>query len=351
MSNGICGAVAEAVLLLIHSAIAMEAENLEINPLVITSSGEVIAADCHLTVDDYAVFRHPEFGIEIPRELGHLPTSLEKIAWNVEKNDYRGTFYFIQLEKDFNKGQGFVGFHGAGGGGSMMSMDALDAFGYKPANFCDTSGNPPASKIYRAARIILSQKNIDGYFGSGSGVASQEQYHSARGIVKALLEVDPDFPVVLRLGGNGEDQAIEIMEEYTKNLRTAVRCFGKDTSVSECAQVFDQLVKNYGKERDPVERATDITYKKSYEFPTVTGGTVSFDYDRCAVCINKVCISGCTAGILIEENGCPVLSIPKEDAASGRCVECLACEVECRIHGNRGGRVTLPIPGLEGAGE
>jgi len=166
-----------------------EARAAEINPLVITEDGALIAADCRLTVDDSAVFRHPELGIEIARELDRPPSKLDKIAWEVEKDDYRGTFYFIQMAQDFSKDENYVGFHGAGGGGSMMSMDALNNKGFKIANFVDTSGNPPASKVYRAAKIILSQENIVGYFGSGSGVASQEQFHSARGLVKDLLYI------------------------------------------------------------------------------------------------------------------------------------------------------------------
>ena len=83
----------------------------------------------------------------------------------------------------------WVGFHGAGGGGAMMAMDALSRGGLNAADFCDTSGNPPASKVYRAARIILAQPGIQGYFFAGSGVASQEQYHLARGLVKAFKEV------------------------------------------------------------------------------------------------------------------------------------------------------------------
>ncbi len=349
--------LAEEIAKLVKASIDMEAENLEINPLVILEDGTVAAADCHLTVDDYAVFRHPEFGIEIARELGHPPTHLEKIAWNVEKNDYRGTFYFIQLEQDFSRGQKYVGFHGAGGGGSMMSMDALAKAGYKPANFCDTSGNPPASKIYRAARIILAQENIDGYFGSGSGVASQEQFHGARGIVKALREVDPGFPVVVRLGGNGEDEAVRILEGYTSDLDTPVKCFGKDTSVSECVQVFDTLVKNSMTEKKKKQKQEEGDasgkysngFKESYGFPTVTGGRVSFDYDKCLVCRNKVCISGCYGGILKEENGVPVLQVTEKEAAEGRCIECLVCEVDCFESGNGGGRILLPIDGLEDA--
>ena len=338
---------------LIKTAIRSEAKSLEINPLVITDRGGIVAADCHMTVDDYAVFRHPEFEIELARELGHPPTRLETIAWNVEKDDYRGTFYFIQMEHNFQKGEGVVGFHGAGGGGSMMSMDALQKFGYRVANFCDTSGNPPASKIYRAAKIILSQANIDGYFGSGSGVASQEQFHSARGIVKALREINPNFPVVFRLGGNSEEKAIRILEDYTKDLNCNVRCFGKDTSVTECAGEMDRMMKK-GSRNDrttetpgiPVLNRISGGLKSDYSFDTVTSGTVTFDYSLCSNCINKVCISECQGGILKESDGVPVLNITKTEAASGRCTECLACEVECLANGNGGGKISLPIDGL-----
>jgi succinyl-CoA synthetase beta subunit len=133
-----------------------EARAAEINPLVQTTDGKLYAADCRVTVDDYAVFRHPDLGIEIAREYDRPPTPLEKIAYAVEAKDYRGTFYFIQMASDFKKGEGYIGFHGAGGGGSMMSMDALLRHGYKLATFVDTSGNPPASKVYRAARIVLA---------------------------------------------------------------------------------------------------------------------------------------------------------------------------------------------------
>ena len=83
----------------------------------------------------------------------------------------------------------------------MMSMDAIVTAGFTIANFTDTSGNPSASKVYRAARIILAQPDLVGYFGSGSGVASQEQYWSAYGLAKAFWELDLDIPAVIRLGG------------------------------------------------------------------------------------------------------------------------------------------------------
>ena len=106
------------------------------------------------------------------------------------------------METDFRKGERVIGFHGAGGGGSMMNMDALFARGFKIADFVDTSGNPPASKVYRAARIILSQPGIDGYYAGGSGVASQEQFNTARGLVKAFMDDQLNVPAVIRVGGN-----------------------------------------------------------------------------------------------------------------------------------------------------
>src|SRR5436309_14464012 len=134
---------------LFSAARSVEARSLEINPLVLSKSGDFVAADCRITIDDYAVVRHLELGIEIAREFDHPPTPLERIAYAIEQNDHRGTFYFAQLATSAPKNsKGLVGFHGAGGGGSMMSMDAIVNAGFTIANFTDTSGNPSASKVY-----------------------------------------------------------------------------------------------------------------------------------------------------------------------------------------------------------
>ncbi|HDT11713.1 MAG TPA: succinyl-CoA synthetase subunit beta, partial [bacterium] len=219
-----------------------DARSAEINPLVLTEDGRIYAADCHMTVDDYAVFRHPELGIEIAREFDRPPTELEKIAYKVEESDHRGTFYFFQMTEDISQEEKYIGFNGAGGGGSMMSMDAVLNKGFKLANYCDTSGNPAASKVYRAARIILSQPNIKGYFASGSGVASQEQYHSARGLVKAFLEENLTVPAVIRLGGNFEEKAIEILHTYLKDIPGKVEGYGRNDSPEFCAGRLEKLI-------------------------------------------------------------------------------------------------------------
>jgi succinyl-CoA synthetase beta subunit len=324
-----------------------DARSAEINPIILTPDQELFAADCRITIDDNAVYRHPELGIEIAREFDRPPTELEKIAWHVEKNDYRGTFYFIQLEQDFEPGEGVIGFHGAGGGGSMMSMDAVLNRGYRLANFVDTSGNPPASKVYRAARIILAQGNIDGYFASGSGVASQEQFHSARGLVKAFMEEPLTVPAVIRLGGNAEERAIAILTRAADEIPAPVEGYGKDDTPEFCAQRLDELIKSYtppAKKVDGQRRPKPI---QPYSFKTVTGGTVLLDHAACRKCDTKVCIQSCVPAILSIEDEVPVLNITQENARKGGCTECLACEIECYFGGNQGGQVILPIEGLD----
>jgi succinyl-CoA synthetase beta subunit len=309
-----------------------------------TRDGKWIAADCHATIDDYAVFRHPELDIEIAREFDRPATELEKIAYKVEQDDYRGTFYFIQLETEFTRGEGYIGFHGSGGGGSMMSMDAVLNKGFKLANFCDTSGNPSASKVYRAAKIILSQGPVDGYFLSGSGVASQEQFHSARGLVKAFREMWLDVPAIIRLGGNGEDKAVEIIEEGTKDLPAPVEGYRKYDAPDFCAQRLVELMKLEIKAVKQPEVKPFIT---DYEFTTPTG-RILFDYTKMDDKVAGLVIDSCKPGILkLNEQGRPELAISREDAARNKCIECLACEIESQFAGYDVVRIELPTEGLE----
>jgi len=324
-----------------------DARAAEINPIVLTAGGALYAADCRITVDDNAVYRHPDLGIEVAREFDRPASRLETIAWQVEKDDYRGTFYFIQLEHDFEGGEGVIGFHGAGGGGSMMSMDAVLNRGYRLANFVDTSGNPPASKVYRAARIVLAQEGIDGYFASGSGVASQEQFHSARGLVKAFMEVPLRVPAVIRLGGNAEDRAIAILERARDVIPAPIEGYGKDEAPEFCAERLDHLIRNFEPRAEIPNRWSRSEPRQPYSFGTVTDGEVTLDHQACQDCESKICIETCVPGILELQGGLPVLNITPEEAQKGGCSECLACEIECFFLGNRGGYVSLPIAGLD----
>jgi len=226
------------------------ARSVEVNPIVLTEGDAIYAADCHIVIDEASVFKHPELGIEYPRDVGHEPSSLERIAWEIEKHDYRGTGYFAQMNQGFGPGEGVVGFHGGGGGGAMLGADALIRHGLKLANYADTSGNPTASKVYRIIKIIFSQPNIDGYIMMGACISNQEQWHHAHGLVKALREElrdRPGFPVVILLAGNKEAESLEIIREGLKGLPAKMEIYGSDYvyNVDYVAQRMKELVQEY----------------------------------------------------------------------------------------------------------
>jgi len=192
-----------------------DCQTLEINPFVMTGAGELVCAGCKMEIDNSAVYRHPEFGIKIARDLPGEPTELDIIGWSIEETDARGTGFLMNMGYD-EVSPGYVGYHPIGGGSAMMGLDALNSVNLKPANYADTSGNPVASKIYRVAKCTLSQPNIDGYLLGGFMMANQEQWHHAHAIVKVLREMlpsKPGLPCVLLLCGNREDESLVIMRE------------------------------------------------------------------------------------------------------------------------------------------
>ena len=228
------------------------ASSAEINPLVLTKDGHLVAADCRISIDDSSVFLHPELGIRVARESSRPPTELDEIAWRVEEDDYRGVFYFMQLAGENE--EGCVGFHGIGGGASILAADALVRAGLKIANFTDTSGNPTAAKVYRAAKIILSQPNVEGYFLGGACIASQEQWYHAFGLVKAFREEladRPGFPVIILIAGNKEEETIRILREGLADLPIRLEIYGRDyiDKVDYLAQRMKELVEVYRGER------------------------------------------------------------------------------------------------------
>jgi succinyl-CoA synthetase beta subunit len=339
--------LADSIRKLFAAARSVEARSLEINPLVLTKDGQFVAADCRLTIDDYAVARHPELKIAIAREFDHPPTVLERIAYAVEQNDHRGTFYFAQLATSAAEdSKGLVGFHGAGGGGSMMSMDAIVNAGFTIANFTDTSGNPSASKVYRASRIILAQPELVGYFGSGSGVASQEQYWSAYGLAKAFWELDLDIPAVIRLGGNAEDRAVDILRRMSKLLRAPIEGYRKTDAPAMIAQRFAELVADAGgtKWRPRAPRVPDFVRHTSATRLEVKGGCVWIDSKKWPEI--RATVETHSGGLIVDRGGVAASALPQEEFA-GKDSELLACDVECRIAGVEGFYLELDIPGLD----
>jgi len=391
-----------AVKSVFRSAKACEARSVEVNPLVTlreTPSGTpglfVMAADCRMTVDDYAVFRHPELGIEIARELDHPPTELERIAYRVEQEDHRGTFFFAQMnvapevpplsvsgvadaqnsaypaqnalsgkedsplgERGYPYRARLIGFHGAGGGGSMMSMDAITNEGFTIANFCDTSGNPSPAKVYRAARIILSQPGLVGYFGSGSGVANQEQFWSAYGLAKAFWEMNLDIPAVIRLGGNTEDRAVEILQSVCKGKQPVpakVEGYKKTDPPAKIAARFKELVSDSLSQVARSTESTGVWVPRQPRRPSFVGdpAAVSFQIKGGRVWIDTAAwktsggaIVSRSGGQLKDDQGTPTLAVKPEEFLA-KDSDMIACEVECRRDNVDGIFVQLDIPGLD----
>jgi succinyl-CoA synthetase beta subunit len=228
---------------------------IEINPMVVTKDGKVLASDCRISIDDSSAIRHPELGITVARESSTPPTELDRIAWWVEEKDLRGTCYFAEMNNEL-QGEvfGTIGFHGMGGGGAMLGVDGLNKQGLRVPNFADTSGNPPASKVYRASKLVFSQPGIDGFMLGGFMAANQEQWHHAHGVVKALREEipkRPGFPVLLLLAGNKEKESLEILREGTKDLNARIRIYGGERVYDTVglAAEMKEMVLEYRKEQ------------------------------------------------------------------------------------------------------
>jgi len=230
-----------------------DCRTMEINPLALTRDGRLVACDCRAAIDDSSVYRHPDLGIDVARETNREPTEFDMVAWRIEEDDLRGTGYVAQMAAEI-KGPWFVGYHGIGGGGAILGVDALNRAGLRIANYADTSGNPTAAKVYRVAKLILSQPNIHGYCLGGFTMANQDQWHHAHGLVKALREElphRPGFPVVILLCGNKEMESLAILREGIKDLPARIETYGREHfyDTDFIAQRMRALVEEYHKER------------------------------------------------------------------------------------------------------
>lgn len=227
-----------------------DARSVEANPIVLTQDDRIYVADCHIVIDEASVYKHPELDITYPRDISRAPTELEKLAWEVEKNDYRGIGYFAQMTLNFGPGEGVIGFHGIGGGAAMLAADALIRHGLKLADYADTSGNPTAAKVYRIVKLIFSQPNIDGYALIGACIANQEQWHHAHALVKALREElsgRPGFPVIILIAGNKEAESIEILKDGLKDLPARIEIYGHEYvyNVDYIAERMKKMTEDY----------------------------------------------------------------------------------------------------------
>jgi succinyl-CoA synthetase beta subunit len=185
-----------------------------------------------------------------------------------------------------------------------------------------------------------------GYFGSGSGVASQEQYWSAYGLAKAFWELDLDIPAVIRLGGNTEDRAVEILRRTSNLLRTPVEGYRKTDTPAQIADRFAELVANAGgsRWRPRPPRLPAFVKQKTTVKLEVKGGRVWINIGNWAQ--NRAAIQEYSGGLIVDDAGKPVAAVPPEDFAN-KDSELLACDVECRLAGIDGFYLEIDIPGLD----
>ncbi len=203
---------------LMRAYIDTDASLAEINPLLVTKEGDVLALDCKMNFDDNALFRHKDI-VEM-RDL-HEEDPLEVEASKSSLN-------YIKLD-------GNVGCMVNGAGLAMATMDTIKLAGGEPANFLDVGGGASAEQVANAFRIILSDKNVKAIliniFG---GIARVDRI--AEGVVAASRQVGLPVPVVVRLEGTNVDLGKEILKKSGLPLITADGMWDAAVKVVEAAK-------------------------------------------------------------------------------------------------------------------
>jgi succinyl-CoA synthetase beta subunit len=180
---------------LFRAYVETDATLAEVNPLVVTRSGRVLALDAKMTFDDNALFRHPE--IKQMRDLA------EEDPLEVEASEFG--LNYIKLD-------GSVGCMVNGAGLAMATMDLVKLAGGEPANFLDVGGGASEEQVQNAFRIILSDRNVRAILINIFGGIMRCDV-IAKGVVAAVEEIGLDLPVVVRLEGTNVDEGKRILRD------------------------------------------------------------------------------------------------------------------------------------------
>ncbi len=176
----------------------------EINPLVLTKQGEVLAIDAKINLDDNALFRH--------KDLAQLRDIYEEDPLEVEASE--SSLNYIKLD-------GNVGCMVNGAGLAMSTMDIIKLAGGEPANFLDVGGNANPETVEAGFRIILKDPNVKAIlvniFG---GIVRCDRV--ANGVVQAAKNVEINMPLIVRLQGTNAEEGTEILRESGLEVETAI---------------------------------------------------------------------------------------------------------------------------------
>ena len=173
----------------------LDCSMVEINPLVVTGSGDVIALDAKVNFDDNALYRHPDVE-EMRDEDEEEPAELE--AAKHELN-------YIKLD-------GSIGCMVNGAGLAMATMDIIQLYGSSPANFLDVGGGATKERVTEAFKIILADPNVEGILVNIFGGIMRCDV-IAEGVVAAAKEVNISVPLVVRLEGTNVEKWKQIMAD------------------------------------------------------------------------------------------------------------------------------------------
>jgi succinyl-CoA synthetase beta subunit len=188
---------------LYETFIATDASLIEINPLVVTGAGDLLALDAKMTFDDNALYRHPD--IRDLRDLG------EEDPLEIEASKF--SLNYIHLD-------GNIGCMVNGAGLAMATMDIIKLAGGAPANFLDVGGGASAEQIRNAFKILMSDRNVRAVliniFG---GILRCDVL--AQGVIAAVKELGVPVPIVIRLEGTNVEEGKRLLHESGMNFTTA----------------------------------------------------------------------------------------------------------------------------------
>jgi succinyl-CoA synthetase beta subunit len=182
----------------------VDASLAEINPLVITKSGDVLALDAKINLDDNAEHRHPDWK-EMRDVTEEEPTELEAKSYDLS---------YVKLE-------GTIGCMVNGAGLAMSTMDIIKEFGGEPANFLDVGGAADKDRVTAAFKMIMKDPHVRGIFVNIFGGIVQCDV-VAQGVVAAAKELGLKVPLVVRLEGTNVEAGRKILGESGLNVTPAV---------------------------------------------------------------------------------------------------------------------------------
>jgi succinyl-CoA synthetase beta subunit len=182
---------------------ATDASLIEINPLIVTEDGALLALDAKMTFDDNALYRHPDF-----KDLRDLA---EEDPLEIEASKY--SLNYIKLD-------GTIGCMVNGAGLAMATMDIIKLAGGEPANFLDVGGGANAEQIKNAFRILMSDTNVKAVliniFG---GILRCDVL--AEGVIAAVRDLGVPVPIVIRMEGTNVEKGKQMLRESGLNFTTA----------------------------------------------------------------------------------------------------------------------------------